>query len=480
MRWLRPTLAVCALAATVACGPRALPPAVAGVDDSDRRMDFGLERLEAHDFQRAAATFYGVYNTLPETDQRRDLAAYDLAKALIGLGFVQAGVEHYIGIVEGRHAQDLVNKSLVDLVPMYNDHRLDRDRLVESVLYGNQYSDLPRDVADFVEYQQALTDIRHGFVAWGRPRMEALAATKRPYAYYAQYTLAVEHVARKDDDPAVEAFTAIAKADDAPAEIRDEARLALARMLYEKKKFEEAWKVYSEIDTSLRLDDSVIIEKSWDLVSNGNQQRALGLLIGLGAPAFRDLFAPERDLIRALALRRLCQYRAAHVTVRDFRARYGQVLRAIRAGVSIRDVPIVRKWSVAGDARLEELDRIRVELLAEQAVLPTVSDKPLRAHLATIYGSAVAHAQLAVAPRLDHALERVADELLRVEEQMNLIDYEVGVGLFKSGDAAGTSTSMRAEDIPYGSSSAYFRFDGEYWSDEIGDYTVFAEDRCVR
>jgi hypothetical protein len=39
---------------------------------------------------------------------------------------------------------------------------------------------------------------------------------------------------------------------------------------------------------------------------------------------------------------------------------------------------------------------------------------------------------------------------------------------------------MRAEDIPYGSQSVYFRFDGEYWSDEIGDYTVFAEDRCVR
>jgi hypothetical protein len=480
MRWLRPSLVWCALAATVACGPRALPPPVVGVDDSDRRMDFGLERLEAHDYQRAAATFYGVYAVLPESDLRRDLAAYDLAKALIGLGFVQAGVEHYVGIVEGRHVPDLVNKSLVDLVPMYTDHRLDRDRLVESVLYGNQYSDLPPGVTDFVEYQQALTDIRHGFVDWGRPRMEALAATKRPYSYFARYTLAVEHVARKDDDVAAETFVAIAKADDAPAEVRDDARLALARILYEKKKFEDAWKVYSEIDTALRLDDAVIIEKSWDLVSNGNQQRALGLLIGLGAPAFRDLFAPERDLIRALALRRLCQYRSAHVAVRDFRSRYGQVLKAIRAGVPIRDVPIVRKWSVAGDARLAELDRLRVELLAEQVLLPTVGDKPLRAHLATIYSSSVAHAQLAVAPRLEHATERVADELLRVEEQMNLIDYEVGVGLFKSGDTAGASTSKRVEDIPYGSQDSYFRFDGEYWSDEIGDYTVFAEDRCVR
>jgi len=26
----------------------------------------------------------------------------------------------------------------------------------------------------------------------------------------------------------------------------------------------------------------------------------------------------------------------------------------------------------------------------------------------------------------------------------------------------------------------YFRFDGEYWSDELRDYVVLAEDRCLR
>jgi len=443
-------------------------------------MDFGLERMEAHDYAHAAGAFYGAFNNLPESDLRRDLAAYDLAKALVGLGFVQAGIEHYFGIVEGRHVPDLVNKSLADLVPMFDAHKVDRDRLIESILWGNQYSDLPPGVADFVEYQQALTDIRHGFPEWGRPRMEALAATKRPYAFFAKYALAVDRVARKDDDAAAEALLAITKADDAPTEVKDDARLALARIHYEKKRYEDAWRVYSEISGDLRLEDSVILEKSWDLVSNGNQQRALGLLVGLGAPAFRDLFAPERDLIRALALRRLCQFRAAHVTVRDFRHRYGQVLSAVRAGIPLGDVPIVRTWSVAGDPRLKEVDHLRVALLAEQDKLSKVGDKPLRAHLAAVYATVLAHTQLEVNQRLQRATERVADELIRVEEQMNLIDYEVGVGLFKSGDAQGSTSAIRADEIPYGSQSAYFRFDGEYWSDEIGDYTVFAEDRCVR
>ena len=469
-----------ALVACTACSPRSLPAAAPGVDDSERRMDFGLERLDAHDYQRAAAAFYSVYQALPDTDARRDLAGYDLARALVGLGFVQAGVEHYLGIVDGRHVADLVNKSLADLKPLYEAHKLDRDRLVEEVLYGNQYADLPRDVADFVEYLQALTDTRHGFVEWGRSRMDALAATKRPYSFFARYTLAVEHVAQRDDNTASDELTAIAKDNDAPPEVRDDARLALGRIQYEKKKYEDAWRTYSEIDSSLRLDDSVILEKSWDLVAGGNQQRALGLLIGLGAPAFRYLFAPERDLIRTLALRRLCQFRAAHLAVRDFRDRYGEVLSAVRGGSPLADLPAVRKWAATADAALAPVDELRAALVTEKTLLSGVADKPLRAHLAAVNDSGLAHAQLAVARRMRHATEHVADELLRVEEQMNLIDYEVGVGLFKSGESKGTSRSVRAEDIPYGTQAVYFRFDGEYWSDELGDYTVFAEDRCVR
>ena len=62
---------------------------------------------------------------------------------------------------------------------------------------------------------------------------------------------------------------------------------------------------------------------------------------------------------------------------------------------------------------------------------------------------------------------------------MSLVDYEIGAGLFKSnGEANGTAA--RSIEVPYGSENAFFKFDGEYWSDELGEYSVMAEDRCVR
>jgi hypothetical protein len=110
-----------------------------------------------------------------------------------------------------------------------------------------------------------------------------------------------------------------------------------------------------------------------------------------------------------------------------------------------------------------------------------VRDKNLRAHLDVIYGARLAQAGAAVARTYDRALEVVADELLGVDEQMTILDYEIGVGLFKG--VAGENrdrVGKKLPPIPPGGDQVFYRFHGEYWSDEIADFEVRAEDRCLR
>jgi hypothetical protein len=78
------------------------------------------------------------------------------------------------------------------------------------------------------------------------------------------------------------------------------------------------------------------------------------------------------------------------------------------------------------------------------------------------------------------AIDSVADELLRVDEQMSLIDYEIGAGLMKPGGNRASHLTARSGELPYGSSQVFYRFDGEYWSDELGDFSVISDDRCLR
>jgi hypothetical protein len=467
--------------------PAAAEPAAAEAPpvapaDTDQRMDLGLERLKANKYEDAAIQLYGVYSRLPTSDARRELASYHLATALVEVGFTQAGAEHFMEILVDRRAPELMEKALAALKGLYEKRLINEERLVEQVLYNGQYTDLPPEVADFVEYLQALTDIRHGFTNWGRARMEALAKNGRPYSFSARYTLAVERVASKDDDAAAKELKAIiASTEEIPFELKNKARLALGRIHYEKKQFEEAWQVYSQVDSPLPIQDIVLIERAWDRVASGEQQRALGLLVGLGAPIFRQIFSPERYLIRGVALRRLCQYRAAHLAVRDFRSTYGDVLATIKGRSTLKTDPTIRSWAVAGTQVLRDRTRSFDILTREKASLGSIGDKALRAHLDAVYTSGIAGVSAAIDRDLERATEKVAEELLRIDEQMSLVDYEIGAGLFKSSGEGGVASSQPAIDVPFsGSESVFFRFDGEYWSDELGEYSVLASDRCVR
>jgi hypothetical protein len=463
--------------------PAASTPPAEAPADVEPRMDEGLEQLASKDWKDAAVTFYGVYRSLPDNDLRRDTVSFHLATALARAGYVQAAIEHFLEVLTARRVPELLGKALTELKPLFEQHLVDEGRFVEGVIYGSTFSELPPDVADFVEYLQALTDVRSGFAEWGRGRLEVLSKARRAYSFHARYLLAVEQLARKDDPAAEKEFREIIAAEGAPADIRNQARLALARMLYEKKAYDEAWKAYSRVDFALPLMDVVMLEQAWTHVAGGDQQRALGMLVGLGAPVFKSLFAPERDLIRAMALRRLCQYRAAHVTVRQFRAAYGPLLRKIRDRAPLSEDPAMLTWASNGTRLLAEQTRMRSVLAREQARARSLGDKPLAQHLETIYASGVARADTAVKRDLSRAIDQVSEELLRIDEQMSLISYEIGAGLFKSGGdgaSAAAPSTLRPADIPHGSARVYFKFDGEYWSDELGDYTVLSQDRCVR
>jgi hypothetical protein len=443
-------------------------------------MDRGLELLHAEEREQGAAVLYDLYAALPESDLRRDAAAFRLAGALVDLGFVQAGIEYYLEVLAGRRSPELLGKSLVALKPLYERGLVEEWRFLDGVIYSSQYGDLEPEVADFVQYLQALGDLRLGFSAWGRGRLETLAATDRTYGWRARYLLAVERMQQRNDDGAEKLLRQILDASAAPADVRTVAALALARILYERKSYEEAFAYYAQVRLPLVEQDLVLLERAWDRVGAEDQQRALGMVVGLGAPIFRRLFAPERELIRALALRKLCQYRLAHIAVREFHHRYGTLVRKARDRSGLHEDPSIVEWASWG-TRLAGFARMRTRLHTETALVGKLSDAELRSHLKDLYAARLAFMEDNLRRGLNRAIENVVDELLRVNEQMDLIEYEIGAGLVKPGTKQGAAKiTARPAALPYGSPQVYFSFDGEYWSDELNDFAVLADDRCLR
>ena len=467
-----------AFAPTPATQPQTAPPVAPA--DADQRMDRGLELLHAKEEGMGAAVLYSLYSALPETDLRRDAAAFRLAGALVDLGFVQAGIEYYLEVLSGRRSPELLGKALAALKPLYEQGLVEEWRFLDGVVYSAQYGDLEPEVADFIEYLQALGDLRLGFSAWGRARLETLAATDRVYGWRARYLLAVERIQQRNEEGAEKLLRQILEASAAPADVRTVAALALARILYERKSYDEAFTYYAQVKLPLVEQDLVLLERAWDRVGAEDQQRALGMVVGLGAPIFRRLFAPERELIRALALRKLCQYRLAHLAVREFHDRYGALVRKARERSGLREDPSIAEWASWG-TRLAGFARMRTRLHTEAALVGKISDDQLQNHLKSLYTARLAFIEDNLHRGLNRAIEHVVDELLRVNEQMDLIDYEIGAGLVKPGTKQGAAKiTARTGALPYNSSQVFFFFDGEYWSDELNDFAVVADDRCLR
>lgn len=448
--------------------------------DLEQKLETGLRQEYVKDHYNAAVNLFAVIVDAPESELKRDVAELNFAQALVAIGLTQAAIEYYIDIIEGRRSPEMLGRALGALADLSRARLLDEDRLIDEVLFGAQYGDLPAETSEFVEYYQALGELRRGLQQWGTARLESLAKKDTVYGWKARYTLGVERLVDKNEDAAEKLFDTIAHSDKAPEDVRDDARTAAARMRYEHKAYSEAFALYSEVHAPLADLDLVLLEKAWTKVADRDERRALGMVVGLGAPIYRHIFAPERDLIRAVALNRLCQFRAAHLTVLAFRDRYREVLDKIRERKSLADDKLLHQGALSGES-LAKVAKVRARLIDEQERVGNVSDSRMREHLKSIYALRVARADAVIARGLEGALVHSADELLRVDEQMNIIDYEIGVGLFKRSREESLSRERKAHlAAPLDSRDVFYRFDGEYWSDELNDYSVFADDRCVQ
>lgn len=74
-------------------------------------------------------------------------------------------------------------------------------------------------------------------------------------------------------------------------------------------------------------------------------------------------------------------------------------------------------------------------------------------------------------------MREVSQELLAAEEGVRLILHELGVALLR-GRTRTVPTGSDVTDV-VGPLDVVYRFDNEFWTDEVDDLVVRMEDRCI-
>ncbi|RKH31802.1 tol-pal system YbgF family protein [Corallococcus sp. CA031C] len=430
----------------------------------------------------AAGPLYAWLQATPRTDDNYAWGQYFLAKSLIDLGLTHAGATYLARIARERTNPNVLPRAL-DALKDLTDRPHDEVMIDEQVFGALDLGFLPEETGAYAHYQQGLVDLRVGNERWAGTHFSKLPETSAE-ASRAKFALLVTRLKQVKDPPdeMVKDFLSLSEDEKLTRESRNEAALAVARLRYERKDYPGALDAYGKVKLP-QLDPgraSLYLEEAWTRYKLGDLRASLGILTTLDAPSFRDEFLPDKYLLRALIFRDLCHYLPAKRAAKELTRRYADSLESVRARDDLsQDVRLRRAANSHGGtkraARFVALLDLEGERLGRYA--GSFGDR-LFGHLTRLYDLTHAEGVRVYDARLAEAVRQEADTLLRAAEQVRLMEYEVGLKLYERVKKGAQVVAAEEEEM-LSPAQVAFRFDNEYWNDELKSYRVRIESRCI-
>ncbi len=335
----------------------------------------------------------------------------------------------------------------------------------------------------------------------------------------AKFFEGVTFVRKLDGKNALEAFKAILVIDKertshkySAAEIDEYTKLAIlqmARVFYSAKDFEKSIRYYEKLDQDSPDWTASLFEASWAYFMITNNSKALGNIHTLNAPYFEDEFWPESVLLKSVIYYKYCLYDRAIESIGE----YDQKFRPLRK--NLQDVvgkfednaefyAYIKKVMV-GKAGLDDVtQRLVMSVLTDKTLRKTFtwvdelqkeldmlgkSDKAWQ----TTQIAAEVLAELTLQKSLAEAdagklakerINRLVGELQELGRDGIKIKIEIlnaqAEGISAKARKDSISTDHQEEPIIVDDEHFMWKFNGEYWKDELGYYRFKIRSKCPK
>lgn len=424
----------------------------------------------AHAF-RASAT---------EDDPRYDRATLLLAQSLDALGLSYAASLHYLDVAASRRDVTLVDDGVRGLETILRAHPHDGPTLVRGFLATAEIDGLADSERAFVRYLHGVDDLRRGELAWALQEIDGISPGTG-YDLRARFAIAIALLAHERFEAGREALELLLQEPAIPADLRLDVQVALARLAMDEERYADAVAIYDEVRDHAATRPELLLEIAWAHYYSGDSRRALGFLLALDAPMYEELIAPERYLLEAFCLQRLCQFEPARVAATRLRARYGEALGDLHRGIApSRSAPLRAAARRRGRGR--DVARFTDRLVHERALVETLDGKLGDAAtdaLLALYDAGLAEARRREDDVLRAETRALARELVRAEDGVRLVLHDLGVGLLRGRERPPGPEEVEALVVTAGDDAVSYAFAGEFWTDELDDLVVTIEDRCL-
>lgn len=481
-------------------------------------IDEGLAAFDAGDYRAASLIFYDVMINAEYGSPLAQRAQYELMHTLVEMELLYGARLILDEIIEEGDAhpyfQDAASSMITIARRLPGDNEV-LDRISKfSSLFPDRIDPEHRD-----EFAYLLGEYYYGAGELDAA-IDYLAVVSPDAELYpkARFLSAITHVRQYDAEGAARDLGSILQqVKDARGEQRRSlehigqlAQITMARMFYSTGEYEKAIKYYANIGQDSKYWLNSLFESSWAYFQTDEYNRALGNLHSLNSPFFNDQYYPEAPILQAVIFFYNCQFDQVRLALDEFQYVYAPLKDELQITIDgfldneeayefLREASSNTGDNQDFDPRLQQIvdaalgdtvlssamafmDRLRSEV----AYIEESPESWSRSDLGDfLYADTVGQLALSrgstgqlVINRLNTILSEL--ETRNRESSAILVETDLAEANALSDDVASEleSTDSATKKDRVSSEQIVWRFDGEYWRDELGYYSYHIHSQC--
>jgi hypothetical protein len=476
-----------------------------------------LAAYNAGRLETAAPLFFDLSNNAPDKDIRAK-SEYYLAQVFSRKNLPVSALVIYAHIVNAGPSHPSYLQAVEGLVDV--QQRLNEQNLVPNILdkaytpeVRDQWARLPKEVLARVNYMVGSIHQRRGRFEEARSLLESVPADSRVHAR-ARYLLGVVLAdprypgrpaeAEALDAAALAAFRAAVEAQGNQLghdEVKQLALMGQGRLHYGRREYAQAIAAYEAMPRYARFWDQALFENGFARFQGEDFGGALGSLQALHAPQFEGAFQPESWVLKATVYYYSCLYDEVKTTLSAFDELYGPMAKQLEPFVSKeqdllsaynlvaaenRRLPAPIYLWVRNNERMQDVLRMVDQVDVEKRALNAQSTWRGTGMLPEVVGEleGVRGTLLQIGGRFaKNRLEEAAQNLRTYSDQAEIIRVQTALDekdLLQAGVDQKAVLKTQSIYRPKMPSAAwnYWKFQGEFWRDEIGYYQYTLKRGC--
>jgi len=465
---------------------------------------------------QAFQAFVAQGNFAPDSEEAY-FAKFGIANALVKAGLLQSAASMLVDLVLEGPDKPFFQTAFTQLRELRKKVDYSPPQLERLADFAGKVGGFSQNFQD--EFNYVLGEFFHEGQDWTKAVSFLDAVNPRAQDYgKAQYLKGYIEVQNELYKSAVESFQRAIIAteeNESPGEVKDLSFLALARIAYKIGDYDASIYYYRKIPQGSYKQATSFYESSWVYFLKGDYSRALGTFHTLDSPYFNHYFYPEVWILEATAYLNLCHFDRTALALQRFEEEVLPLISPLESFLSNTQKPedfysalvSAVNGKQAGQYKLPEklvpsvlanvefynLYRTVKQIETEQRRLDTEGGSlanygtELRDNLAKLHRDRVREIGLTIRLILGESLQELQKFRTKfVELGVDLADIAIdeqdrrqrAIDEGKQPEDKKAETGGSGSIV--GSDTWRWKFENEYWADEIGTYRSTIKDQCVR